>query len=152
MPDTRDDENTTTANIATEKILVFMNAAHLLMVVTTTCFFAALFSDLGEDGTMRAAVTYAVFLFSDLGFFGIGFALKLLSRTVEVTASNKWMVWLSIPVFSILSLPDLYAEYLGFFPSDPQMAMSAIVACLLFAWWNLSETVPVWKRVNGGGR
>lgn len=132
----------------TDQILVLLNVSHIFMIIMTAIFFAAMFTDLAPDGTMRWVVAAGVILFSDLAFIGIGVALEVAARSVKVTAVNKWLVWLTIPVLSIPPAPELYAGIIGFFPTDHQIAWVAIALSAILSLWTFYETLPVWKRIH----
>ncbi len=132
----------------TDEIVVILNVSHMFMIVMTALFFAAMFTDLGTDGTMRWVVAAAVVLFCDLAFIGIGVGLAVAMKSTEVSKGNHWVVWLTIPLLSIPPIPELYSGLLGFFPSDAQIAWFSIAVSGILFLWTWIENVPVWKRAD----
>ncbi len=132
----------------TEEIAVILNASHMFMIVMTALFYAALFTDFGTDGTMRWVVALTMIIFCDLAFTIIGISLTVAQKRVAISKGNRLVVWLTIPVLSIPAYPDLYAEFIGFFPSDHQIASAALILCALLFIWTWRETIPLWKRAN----
>lgn len=132
----------------TDEVLVILNVSHMFMIIMTALFFAAMFTDLGPDGTMRWVVAAGVILFSDLAFIGIGIALAVAAKSAYVSKGNHWVVWLTVPALSIPPIPELYAGIIGFFPTDHQIAWFSIALSGILFLWTWVENKPIWKRAN----
>ncbi|MBF0169901.1 MAG: hypothetical protein HQK87_02235 [Nitrospinae bacterium] len=132
----------------TDEVVVILNVSHMFMIVMTALFFAAMFTDLGPDGTMRWVVAAGVILFSDLAFIGIGIALAVAMKSTKISKGNHWVVWLTVPLLSIPPLPELYEGLIGFFPTDHQIAWFSIAVSGILFLWTWVENIPFWKRVN----
>jgi hypothetical protein len=132
----------------TDNVVVFVNAGFIFVLVMTGLFFAGLLTDLGvEEGTMRGAVVFSIFIFSDLAFAAIGLGLLIGGKHSPISKFNKLLPWIALFTITAASLGAIVAPFTDEEVTDTQVGISSMILCLILCGLTGNEMFAFSKRV-----
>ena len=138
--------NRSKSKVSSDQTLLIINICYMVVVVITIGFFLGMLTDLGNDGTMRSAVSAGIFLVSDMAFTGVIIGLLVVSRATKVTLSNFAIPVISIIVLTMIPLGETYESLTGPL-SDAQTGWLGIAVSIILLAWMIVVAANVKRRI-----